>query len=258
MAKIEKLEAAPQFKDLKDRLQHFSQRLLEGDFIDEDGTKRLYVKVSGKDAVVLEEFSDGEWDDAYIKDIDVGKVRPNWGSVSRLIMIGVPFKVKLPAKKYVVVKRAEGTKYYSDKVMLEKEQWVLKQHGSLQVQPDSRRSLLVASAARVLAHVVENGQENGEKMVLVGPVERKDGDLYFIGGCELLGFVIDDGDDSFEKYPFTCDGRGSFYWGPDSEGHDTVNVHQKPLRKGSYFTRSSTYLNETEEYTYRIIDVTEM
>jgi len=78
--------------------------------------------------------------------------------------------------------------------------------------------------SQVLAHVVENGQENGEKMVLVGPVERKEGDLYFIGGCELLGFVTDDGDDSFEKYPSRVMAVAPF----------TGHLIQRPMTQSTY------------------------
>ena len=72
---------------------------------------------------------------------------------------------------------------------------------------------------------------------------------------EIFGYAIDDG----EKWPIYIKPKGKeglLNWGAGEEDtKSTVNLFQRNVQVGEYFTRVDTYDNETSEYTYRITEI---
>ena len=78
---------------------------------------------------------------------------------------------------------------------------------------------------------------------------------------EMFGYVVDAGEDGLYTYPFVIKATHkkevmTLQYGADSEyAMDKVNLIQKELKVGEYFTR---WVNNTDEYTYVISNIEEI
>ena len=99
-----------------------------------------------------------------------------------------------------------------------------------------------------------------QSVYIDGAVEKEDvmvfdafiGNDGFVKPMELFGYAIEDGD----KWPMTIKQVrkvGVLEWGAGDEGTTTsLNLFEKRIAVGEYFTRTDITGNETANYTYKI------
>ena len=79
---------------------------------------------------------------------------------------------------------------------------------------------------------------------------------------EMFGYVMDADDDGLYKYLFTIINKKDLLileYGADSEyATDKVNLPQKEIKIGEYFTRWVNSVNGTNEYVYEISNIEEI
>lgn len=105
---------------------------------------------------------------------------------------------------------------------------------------------------RLKADYTENKKEYIILTLLV------DQDDKILTNYEMFGYVVDADEDGLYTYPFIIHATNksdlmTFKYGADSEyAMDKVNLPQKEIRIGEYFTR---WVNGTDEYTYIISNI---
>lgn len=101
---------------------------------------------------------------------------------------------------------------------------------------------------RIQSVYMEDGEEAEDIMVFDVFIQN---DLY-IKPMEIFGYAMEDN----EKWPITIKklrNEGMFDWGAgDEETVSTINIFDKKISVGEYFTRTDKADNITEKHTYKI------
>lgn len=103
---------------------------------------------------------------------------------------------------------------------------------------------------RIESVYIENTEKTEDKL-LFDAFLQSDG---HIKPMEIFGYAMENGD----KWPITITLRkqsnvGVLDWGAgDGETKSTINIFEKKVAVGEYFTRTDKVGNDKDEYTYRI------
>jgi hypothetical protein len=104
---------------------------------------------------------------------------------------------------------------------------------------------------RIKSVYVENGLEKEDSLVF-DTIIQEDG---FIKPMEFFGYAIEDK----TKYPIIIkknNDTGVIEWGPADEDTDSsINIYNKVIKVGEYFTRTDKNGNHTNNYTYKILRI---
>lgn len=112
---------------------------------------------------------------------------------------------------------------------------------------------------RVVSRLLDSGTETQDTMIFVSSVDESIRPVK----NEILGYAIEDLP-SQDRCPFVVTphgkGEGMLDWGAcDESGTVTwVDLYSRSLRPGELFSRKDTRDGETEEFTYRIVAVTQI
>lgn len=104
---------------------------------------------------------------------------------------------------------------------------------------------------RVKAVYVEDCQTTDDLLVFDAFINLDDS----LERMEMFGYIIDDN----EKWPVSYryhNGKGIIDWGAGEEDTiSTINIFEKKIIIGEYFTRTDNIAGEIYQYTYRITDI---